>query len=177
MKTVPALEPVASYKVSMMGYSVGVLVTLSRSLKDVSSCCFDLANGVENAPKAEKKHDNESESNDAASDRSPDHSKRNLSRSILDFVGHVKDRIISTDGEDDCQQADAPLNTLVFPAALTIERRVEDKFRSASSSHNDEDHNEDDEAKDVQNSRCNLKRREDLSCVDVAEDRQSHGRP
>ena len=30
---VPALEPVASYRTSMMGYMVGVLVTFSRSLK------------------------------------------------------------------------------------------------------------------------------------------------
>ena len=33
MKTVPAFEPVASYRTSMIGYMVGVLVTLSRSLE------------------------------------------------------------------------------------------------------------------------------------------------
>jgi hypothetical protein len=89
MKTVPALDPVASYSTSMIGYNVGVLVTLSRSLEKVSSCWFNFPN-VDNVPKAEKKHEDESKSNDTACNGSPDHGKRNLSRSVLDFVGHMK---------------------------------------------------------------------------------------
>jgi hypothetical protein len=90
MKTVPALDPVASYSTSMIGYNVGVLVTFSRSLNKVSSRRCNFANNVDNVPKTKKKYEDESKSNDTACNSSPDHGKRNLSRSILDFVGHVK---------------------------------------------------------------------------------------
>jgi hypothetical protein len=56
MKTVPALDPVASYSTSMIGYNVGVLVTLSRSLTKVSSCWCKLVNNAIDIPKAKEKH-------------------------------------------------------------------------------------------------------------------------
>jgi hypothetical protein len=130
-----------------------------------------------NIPKAEKKDDDESKADDTARDGGPNHSKRNLPRSILDLIGHVKDRIIPADGEDDSQQTNAPLNALILPSTLAVERRLEDKVRRAPPRHDDKHHDKHNEAEDVQDSRRNLNRRKDSAGVDVAEDGQGHRRP
>ena len=122
-----------------------------------------------NVPKTEEKDNDKGKANDAACDGSPNHGEGNFSRGVFDFIGHVKDRIVSTNGEDDCQQAYAPLHTLVFPTTLAVEGGFEDKVCRALPRHDDEDHNKYYEAEDVQNCRCDLKRREDPPSVDVAE--------
>lgn len=82
---------------------------------------------IENVPKAEEKDNNENETNDTARDGGPDHGEGNLSRSVFDFVGHVKYRVVSADGKDDRQQAYAPLHTFVFPATLAVKGGFENK--------------------------------------------------
>ena len=149
-----------------------------RKIRSVAVVGVDTAEVQKrNVPKAEEKDNDESEANNTTGDGSPDHRKRNLPRSILDLIGHVEDRIVSADGEDDCQQADAPLNTLVLPATLAVKGSFENKVRRAPSRHDDQNDDKHDEAEDVQDSSRNLKRREDPPGVDVAEDGQSHRRP
>lgn len=95
----------------------------------MESVCSPIVLGffIGNIPKAEEKNNDENETNDAARDGGPDHGEGNLSRSVLDFVGHVKYRVVSTDGKDDRQQAYAPLHTFVFPATLAVKGGFENK--------------------------------------------------